>query len=158
MRDWYWIVSETGYVLDVAGFGTAPGTPVTLYTLNNQLRPFNQLWRLDGKYIVSKQTGFVLTLKGCPINGSTFVIRPKNPSDKGQIWTYDPNNYTLTSALPFYVATVLNTTINIISNPNALGLKHLENPVHKSQKWIFVKCSGFIEEVNETEFVDRSKI
>ncbi|CAG8637763.1 12298_t:CDS:2 [Ambispora gerdemannii] len=140
MDDWYWIVSETGLVLDVAGRGKQPGTPVTLYTLNNENNPFNQLWKIDCQYIVSKQTGFVLTLSNCPIRDPTFVIKPKDLNDKGQRWTYDSTNFTLTCGLPFYVATVLDA---VIGDPKALGVKHLGNQVPKEQKWIFVKCSGF---------------
>ncbi|CAG8578588.1 5_t:CDS:2 [Ambispora gerdemannii] len=147
MSDWYWIISETGYVLDVCCREKNPGTSVVLYTLNNQLRPFHQLWKIEDKYIVSKDTGFVLTLSTSPINDPTFVVKPRDSKDRGQLWNYDPNNLTLTSGLPFYVVTAIQNTANIVlCNPKALGVKHLENPVPKTQKWVFVKWSEMYHE------------
>ncbi|CAG8499141.1 634_t:CDS:2 [Ambispora gerdemannii] len=137
MNDLYWIVSDTGHVLDVTGSNTAPGTPVILYTINNLSNPLNQLWRIDGNHIVSKLNGFALSLSDCVIN----VIQPKNDEDKRQHWRYDVNDSTLNSVLPYYVATVVKP---VIADPKALGCKHLDTPVApKAQRFVFVKWSGY---------------
>ncbi|CAG8499159.1 635_t:CDS:2 [Ambispora gerdemannii] len=135
MTSWYFIASETGHALDVSGAGINPGTPTILYPIK-QDASLNQLWKIDGQYIVSKQTGFVLSLSTCPINGPNLVVKPKDLNDKGQLWKYDSNNFTLDSALPFYVLTVLDPAI---VNPKSLGLKHIETPVPKTQRFIFVE-------------------
>ncbi|CAG8479687.1 9090_t:CDS:2 [Ambispora leptoticha] len=143
MCDWFWIISETGYVLDVYCAGTTSGTAVVLFTLNNQLHPNNQLWKLDGEYLVSKQTGYVLSLNTCPINDPTLVIKPKDINDKGQRWYYNPDLLTFTSGLPYYVLTAKSNTI---SDPKALGLTHWIDQTARNQKWTFAKCTGYDKE------------
>src|SRR5438270_13355990 len=90
MANHFFIQSRlNGFVLDVQGGSTAPGTPVITFPKKTSGTD-NQLWRLDDNgFLVSKLTGFVLDIRGAnPSPGTPVIAFPRKTSGtQNQQWS-----------------------------------------------------------------------
>ncbi|CAG8515675.1 7831_t:CDS:2 [Ambispora leptoticha] len=126
MAKWFWIVSDTGFVLDVAGINSAAGATVHLFFLKS---PDEYIWLKVVSDII-----FIPLYKD-PMNDPHLEMQPRRPNEKFQHWTYDDNSCTLNSALQNYVLTVKKSVLR-----GGLGCKHLDTLVPKTQRFTFVPC------------------
>ena len=77
-----------GFVMDVHGGNTNPGTDVIVYPQNNPASS-NQLWTIDNQgYIVSQSSSLVLDFEGdSTAPGTHMVMEARDPNAVRQRWT-----------------------------------------------------------------------
>ncbi|GCE07405.1 RICIN domain-containing protein [Dictyobacter aurantiacus] len=96
-----------GYVLDVKGASTTPGTLIINYPANSPLT-LNQVWYIsaDG-YITSMLNGYVLDVRGASTSpGASVISYPRNvPASSNQRWNFTRDGY-ISSQLNGYVLDV----------------------------------------------------
>lgn len=77
---WGFIVNESGLVLDIAGEKRNPGAKICAWNRKNPAAD-NQLWMIQGREVISKLNGFLITC-----NGNRLQMMPRNASPGQQFW------------------------------------------------------------------------